>query len=285
VAGLIYFCNDSRVVQVANTAGTQQPVFTTEVFPTAVPVTLTTNGITSTVFVTVTSSRVVQATPTSRGGGNGSGNPQQNLNSSKKNIGAIAGGITGAVVAVALIVALVFCFLRRRRRIRQEIDISRRIAIPYPDLFRPSPGTGWDVESPSNRSSSASTSSGPFVKPMSQTAASFTVHRKPVPTVSEDPFWDPSQQLDRIPIIPVQARRVQVEDAPPAHDPFADPPPRLAPFRWEGGPSRLSTASTMFDATSQSSFVVPVSRTLFYNPSEDSLTDIFSSVSLCNLNN
>jgi len=202
---------------------------------------------------------------TSTPGSGGNGNGQQVLGSSRKNIGAIAGGAIGGIIALSLLGALVFCLLRRRRRVRQEMDVATHMTMPYPDPFRPSPGTGWDVESASNRSSSTSASSGPFVRPMSQSGFQLTVHRKPVPgvpTVSQDPFWDPSQQFDHVPIIPAKARKVLVEDGAPAvaHNPFADPPPYNAittdenSSKEEGGPSRLSTLS---EAPSQLSAIDP----------------------------
>jgi len=204
-----------------------------------------------------TTSSTVITTPTSGSGSNGNA---QTDHGSSNNTGAIAGGVIGALLVVSFLAAVVFFFLRRRRRTRQQMDIKALMAIPHPDLFRPSPGTGWDVESASNRSSSSSASSGPFVKPMSQTGPYLNLPRKPVPgvipvpTVSEDPFWDPSQQFDRVPILPVQAERVQGQDFSTAeHNPFVDPPPLATPNgrlskQWEDGPSRLSTASTMFDS-------------------------------------
>jgi hypothetical protein len=240
---------------------------TTEVIPTVVPFTFTHDGKTFTGHKTETISLVVPATATLGSGGNGIGNTQ--LGSSKKNMGAIVGGVTGGLIALSLIAALVFFLLRRRRRIRQEMDITSHMAMPGPDLFRPSPGTGWDVESASNRSSSTSASSGPFVRPMSQTVsqtgAAPSVYKKPVPginplpTVSQDPFWDPSEQLDQVPIISVKAEQVRAEGASVVtHDPFVDPPPRLAPLNGsilsegsEGHSSRLSTVSTVVDVPAQ----------------------------------
>jgi len=80
--------------------------------------------------------------------------------------------------------------------------------------------------------------------------------------VSQDPFWDPSQQLDHVPIIPATARQVQVEDTPAvAHNPFADPPPYISvtvdetSSKEEAGPNRLSTLS---DAPSQLSVAAPL---------------------------
>jgi hypothetical protein len=271
---------DSPAVQVAaNTlplpsASSTRAVLTTEIFPTVIPFTTISAGFTSTGFQTVTTSSIV--TQTSGSGRNGNAQPDHG---SSNNTGAIAGGVIGALLAVSFLVAVVFFFLRRRRRARHQMGIKTLMAIPHPDLFRPSPGTGWDVESASNRSSSSSASSGPFVKPMSQTGPYLNLHRKPipgvipVPTVSEDPFWDPSQQLDRVPILPVKAERVQGQDFSTAeHNPFADPP--LAnpngglSKQWGDGPSRLSTASTMYD--SQMSTAVPVnllSELLFHENS------------------
>ena len=261
---------DSPAVQVvANTlslpsASSAGAVLTTEIFRTVIPFTTTSGGVTSTGFQTVTTSSIVQTTPTSGSGRNGNAQPDH---SSSNNTGVIAGGVIGALLAVSFLAAVVFFLLHRRRRARQQTGIKALMAIPHPDLFRPSPGTGWDVESASNRSSSSSTFSGPFVKPMSQTGPYLNLHRKPVPgvipvpTVSEDPFWDPSQQLDRIPILPVKAERVQGQDFSTAdHNPFVDPPlatpnGKLSK-RWGDGPSRLSAASTMFD--SRMSTAVPV---------------------------
>jgi hypothetical protein len=263
---------DSPAVQVA---ANTQPIpsvssaavgFTTELFPTVIPVTTTSGGITFTGFKTVTSSRIVQITATPGSGGNA-----QSDRGLSKNTGAIAGGVMGVIIVVSFLAALIFFLLRRRRRARQETAVRAHMAIPHPDLFRPSPGTGWDVESASNRSSSSSASSGPFVKPMSQAGPHLNVHRKPVPgivsvpTVSEDPFWDPSQQLDRLPTIPIKAEMAQANAVPTAvHNPFADPAPlavpdgRLLKDEVGNGPSRLSTASTMFDSSSRMSTAVPV---------------------------
>jgi hypothetical protein len=259
---------DSPAVQVvANTlslssTSSAEEILTTKIFPTVIPFTITSGSVTSTGFKTVTTSSIVQITPTSGSSRNGNAQPGHGSNKT----GAIAGGVIGALLVVSFLVAAVF-FLRRRRRARQQTGIRALMAIPHPDLFRPSPGTGWDVESASNRSSSFSASSGPFVKPMSQTGPYLNLHKKPVPgiipvpTVSEDPFWDPSQQLDRVPILPVKAERVQGQDFSTAdHNPFADdslatPNGRLSK-QWGNGPSRLSTTSTMFD--SRMSTAVPV---------------------------
>lgn len=240
-----------------------QQASTTEVATTVVPITFTSNGRTFTSSQTQTRSFVVPVTSTPGFGGNGNG--QQALGSSGKNVGAIAGGAIGGIIAISFLGALVFCLLRRRRRARQEMDVATHMDLPYPDPFRPSPGTGWDVERASNRSSSTSASSGPFIRPMSQSGSQLTVHRKPVPgmisvpTVSQDPFWDPTQRLDHVPIIPPKARQVQPEDT--LANPFVDPPPYTlttneASSGEGGGPSRLSTLS---DAPSQSSIAVPVS--------------------------
>jgi hypothetical protein len=102
---------------------------------------------------------------------------------------------------------------------------------------------------------------------MSQTGPHLSVRRKPVPgitpvpTVSEDPFWDPTEQLAQVPMTPVKEGAASVA----APDPFADPPPPLLPNGGllkgavESGPSRLSTVSSTFDAPSRSSTAIPVS--------------------------
>jgi len=221
-------------------------VFTTEVFPTVIPVTVTSGGKISTGFRTVTSSQIVQTTPTPGSNRNGV------HSSSNKSTGVIAGSVVGGVVAVTLLVALVFLLLRCIRHARQEKEVKAALAIPNPDFFRPSPGTGWDVDSSSTRSSSSSSLSGPFVKPMSQAWPHLNMHKKAapgailIPTVSEDPFWDPSQQFDRVPI---KAAQMRVKTA--TRDPFVDPPLSLPPsnnYYWSGGahggPSRLSAIST-----------------------------------------
>ena len=256
---------DSPTVQaLANTlslpsASSTGAILTTEIFPTVIPFTIASGGVASTGFQTVTTSGIVQITPTVGSSRNGNAQPGHGSNKTE----AIAGGVIGALLVVSFLVAAVF-FLRRRRRARQKTGISALMTIPHPDLFRPSPGTGWDVESAPNRSSSSSASSGPFVKPMSQTG---NVYRKPVPgifpvpTVSEDPFWDPSQQLDRVPILPAKAERVQGQDFSTAdHNPFADDslatPNGGLSKQWGNGPSRLLTTSTMLD--SRMSTAVPV---------------------------
>jgi len=246
-------------------ASSTQPL-TTETILTVVPITTTRHGRITTELITETITSVV---PANTLGSSGNGNGGAQLGSPKKNMGAIAGGVTGGLIALSLFAALLFFLLRRRRRVRQEVDITSHMAMPGPDLFRPSPGTGWDVESASNRSSSTSASSGPFVRPMSQTGAHHSLPRKPVPginpvpTVSEDPFWDPSQQFNQVPIIPIKTEQVQAQGASiVAHDPFLDPPPRLAPLNGsilsegsEGHSSRLSTVSTVVGVPAQTTAV------------------------------
>jgi len=239
---------------------------TTEVFPTVVPVTFTSDGKTFTGLQTVTTSKVVQATPSIGFGPNGNAKPDL---SPPKKAGAIIGGAIGGLVILSLLAALILFLLRRRRRMRQEMDVATDMAIPHSDFFRPTPGTGWDVESASNRSSATSSSSGPFVKPIPRTDSHSNVHRKPVPgiipvpTVSEDPFWDPSQQLAQVPITPVKTERLQVNGASAAaHNPFADPPVTLPSINLlkesaESGPSRLSTASSVLSVPNQTSTAVP----------------------------
>jgi hypothetical protein len=229
----------------------------------------------------VTTSRVVQATPSLGFGPNGNAKPDL---SSPKKAGAIIGGAIGGLIILSLLAALILFFLRRRRRIRREMEVATDMAVPPSDFFRPTPGTGWDIESASNRSSATSSSSGPFVKPMSRTDSHSNVHRKPVPgmipvpTVSEDPFWDPSQQLTQIPITPVKAEQLQVKGvSATAHNPFADPPRILPAINFlkesaESGPSRLSTASSVLPVPSRASTAIPVS---LVNP-VDSLIEILT---------
>lgn len=259
-----------------NNAGSAEPTSTAFTTFTSIG-TFTSDGQTSTGTRTITGSRAPtgSSTPGSSGTPGGTdGSQQASGASSKKNVGAIAGGAIGGIFILALVAALLVFFLRRRRRIHQEMNVTSHMAVPNPDLFRPTPGTGWDVESASNRSSSTSTSSGgPFVKPMAQTGPRLNVRKKPVPgliptapSVSEDPFWDPSQNkgFDQVPITPVKTEQMQVKGpSTAAHNPFADPPAASAvPRRLaaEDGPSRLSSASSEFDAHGQRSSA-PVSTT------------------------
>jgi hypothetical protein len=173
---------------------------------------------------------------------------------------------------LALLAAFIF-FLRRRRRIR--IDVATNFVTHNSDLFRPAPGTSWDIES--NRTgaigaASSTSSGGPLDKPMTQTGPRLNVQKVPgllsePPSVSEDPFWAPSQvkQFEQVPITPVKIENpVLATDADPfadpedkaepkaekpAQDPFVDPAPavplHLTPH--SDGLSRLSTVSSQFE--------------------------------------
>lgn len=302
-----YLCPISAVVQAAQNTGSINNVGSgaaaapsSTAFTTFTSVgTFTTGGKTETGTFTVTGSRAAQGT-----GGPGSSG-QSSGASSKSNTAAIAGGAVGGIVILALLAAFILLFLRRRRRIRTEMDVTNHMTVPNPDLFRPAPGTGWDIES--NRTSavsaaSSTSSGGPFVKPMTQTGPRLNVTKKPVPglqpklpSVSVDPFWDPSQarQFEQVPITPVQVevkvektqtmdpvvathadpfadpeKKAEPKVEKPAQDPFVDPAPavphHMTPH--SDGPSRLSTVSSQFDpsvrqsSTPVSSFFMPVNH-------------------------
>lgn len=223
------------------------------------------DGQTITGSRTITSSRAVQ-TPGSTGT---PGQGQQSSSGSSSKTGAIAGGVVGGVIALAILAALLAWLLRRRRRLRRELEFSRIMApnpdeFPTPEMFRPAPGTGWDVGSVSSRSNSVrSNASGPIVQPMvHHNSQRLNVHKKPVPglipSVSQDPFWDQSQHkdFDQVPITPVMSEQVQIRGpSTTAHNPFGDPiqPAPHQRLVVVGGASRLSSASSEFDARSQRS--------------------------------
>lgn len=229
--------------------------------------TLTTDGRTETGTFTMTSSRAAQATG-SIGQSPGA--------SSKSNTAVIAGGAVGGVIILTLFAAFVLFFIRRSRQNRTE-EATAHTAASNTNLFRPEPGTGWDIES--NRSNATnvanSTSSGvPFVEPMTQTGPLLNVQKKPVPgllpeprSASEDPFWDTTQgkQFEQVVAEPVKAKvdpvvtradpfadpekKAEPEVEKPAQDPFVDPTPtvplQLTPHA--GGPSGFSAGSSEFD--------------------------------------
>lgn len=276
-----------KVVQTSDPSDTTS-IFSTTVFSIVVPTTFesvqvissgshrVTTTQASVGSQTVTTTQVSQFTPPAGSGGNSSGsvpNHDTDLGAPKKNAGAIAGSVVGALVLVTLLVSMALYLLRRRNRIRDDRYIAQVLSAPHPDLFRPAPDTGWDIE----RQLSTGSLSGPFVRPMAENGARLMMHKNPslVPSVSEDPFWDPSQgrALENIPITPNNDKIHMGTSAAAAHNPFADPPdPQRAPpvlsqnllMVADTGGSRLSNSSSMFDShgdivsTGSVSFEAPV---------------------------
>ncbi|KZP15659.1 hypothetical protein FIBSPDRAFT_895659 [Athelia psychrophila] len=245
----------------------------TSTFTTVIPVTSTTVHVTSsgthqetttqvsTGSQTVTTTQISQATASA--GPSGSSGPDSTnsglqpinaLSPAKKNVGAVAGGVVGGLAALTLLLFLGMFLLRRRRRVR-AVQLAGG---PHDDLFRSPSTRGWNVH-------------GSFFRPMEEwgpravTRASRRSDASAisVPSVSEDPFWDPSQvrPLAIVPAAPASGKQRLAVVNDPFEDPRAGPStvaaagnPFLDPPEYRGtrhqveliGPSRLSNSSSMF---------------------------------------
>ncbi|KAF7977988.1 hypothetical protein HWV62_1827 [Athelia sp. TMB] len=209
-----------------------------------------TTQVFSAVSQTGTATAVSQATSSATSGGNsGSGssnpglNPSNALSPAKSNTGAVAGGVVGGLAILALLAFLAMFLLRRRRRRLQDDRFSAQVlANPHTSMFRfPSNNLsstsrrGWDV-------------TDTFFRPMEEPGfrvvaraprKSDASSRVSVPSVSEDPFWDPSQ-VRPLAIIPATPPKQRAGGAPAivVDNPFEDP---------QAGPSVGGAANPFLD--------------------------------------